>query len=604
MDSVSATTTLDARDDESVSDQWSETRLPFGDKMKYGFSGLAGQGMMIITGMFLPIFYSDTIGVPLGLVAIAIAIATAFDAITDPALGWISDRTQTRWGRRIPWLAVGLPGVAIAFWLLFSPPETLTTTGAAIWFAAVYLVFVLFQTVFSIPYYALGYELSLDYNDRTSLFAVSSYFGVIGMVLASWLPELLEIQFGMTPRAAYNALGIIYAVLMVVTSLFLLQLRERPEFITLGENPFVPGVRKAMRNGPFVIVLITYILVLVSFLVPMVLIFYHTRYVLQVENAEFWVAVYAGILTGTGLFTIPVWAMISKRIGKLPALIIAQCIGAGANFALFWAGAGDVWYVLGIMIVLGFLGGVDFLILAMEADIADYDELLTGKRREGQLSALFGIVPKLVAIPGAAIPLSVLAAAGFVPNQVQTPEVISNIKWMYILMPVAFYIINIFIFLRYPISKKVHNAIGKAIEAHVRGESALDPVTGKMLLPPGTDIDEADDWQLDNFSPGELRRMTQHGPGILIRDVILSILVSLAIFVAGMFLTVRTILGMDINEDPGTWCVVWITTASAGLTALVFHILRFKPARQMVRHPINQDVVLKKIEAVSKLKRF
>jgi len=98
--------------------------------------------------------------------------------------------------------------------------------------------------------------------------------------------------------------------------------------------------------------------------------------------------------------------------------------------------------------------------------------------------------------------------------------------------------------------------------------------------------------------------MTQHGPGILTRDVILNILVSLAILVVSIFLTVRTIFGMDINEDPGTWCVVWITTASASFAALVFHILRFKPARQMARQPVNQDVVLKKIEKVSKIKRF
>ncbi len=598
---VDPSVSTDTRDDASASDQ---ALLPFADKMRYGAANMAGYAMILITGMFLPIFYSDTIGVPLGFIAIATALATAFDAITDPAMGWISDRTQTRWGRRIPWLAVGLPGVAIAFWLLFCPPESLTTTGAVIWFTACYLVFVLFQTVFLIPYYALGYELTLDYNDRTSLFAVTTYFGLCGIVLATWLPELLEFQLGMTTRAAYNTMGIIYAVLMVVTGLFLMQLREKPEFMALGKNPFVPGVRKAMRSRPFLIVLITYILTMVSFVVPGVLMFYHITYVLQVENPEFWMAIFAGIMSGTGFFTIPVWAMIAKRIGKLPTLIIAQCIGAVANFALFWAGVGDVWYVLGVMIVLGLIGGVDFLLLAMEADITDYDELLTGKRREGQFAALFGIVPKLVLIPGMAIPLSILAAAGYVPNEVQTPAVISSIKWIYILMPTTFYILNILVLLRYPISEKVHNAIGKAIEAHVEGESALDPVTGEMLLPPGTDIDEADDWQLDNFSSGELRRMTQHGPGTLTRDVILSILVSLAILVGCIFLTVQTIFGLDINEEPGTWCVLWIAMASASLAALVFHILRFKPARQMARQPINQNVVLKKIEKVSKIKRL
>ena len=99
-------------------------KLPMSIKLAYGMPNLAGAGMAIPIAIHMNIFYSDVVLVPLGYIALAVALARSFDAITDPLMGWISDRTNTRWGRRRPWMLLGAPLAAVAFVLLFSPPES------------------------------------------------------------------------------------------------------------------------------------------------------------------------------------------------------------------------------------------------------------------------------------------------------------------------------------------------------------------------------------------------------------------------------------------------------------------------------------------------
>ena len=171
-------------------------RLPLRVKLAYGAPSFAGAGMAIPIVIHLTIFYSDTILVPLGFIALVKAVARAFDALTDPLMAWITDRTRTRWGRRRPWMIVGPPLAALAFIALFAVPDALTPTGATIWFAVAYTSYYLFHTVYEIPHGGLGPELTLDYNERTSLFGWRVPFLVGGTLVAAILPPALIGYFG------------------------------------------------------------------------------------------------------------------------------------------------------------------------------------------------------------------------------------------------------------------------------------------------------------------------------------------------------------------------------------------------------------------------
>ncbi len=163
-------------------------KLPIGVKLAYGMPNFAGAAMVIPIAIHMNLFYSDTILVPLGLIALAIAAARALDAITDPLMGWISDHTNTRWGRRIPWMFIGAPLCAVAFVALFNPPESLVGASAAPWFATTFMLYFLFHTVYVIPHYGLGPELTPDYKERSSLFAWMEGFTLLGTMCAAALP--------------------------------------------------------------------------------------------------------------------------------------------------------------------------------------------------------------------------------------------------------------------------------------------------------------------------------------------------------------------------------------------------------------------------------
>ena len=155
-----------------------EKPLPLRIKLSYGAPSFAGAALAIPIGIHLTIFYSDTILVPLGFIAIVKAVARAMDAITDPVMGWMSDRTRTRWGRRRPWIAVGAPLAALAFYAMFTPPEQFSGIQAAFWFAATYTLYYIFtpSTSFHITGSARNSPWTITNELRCSAFGKASWF--------------------------------------------------------------------------------------------------------------------------------------------------------------------------------------------------------------------------------------------------------------------------------------------------------------------------------------------------------------------------------------------------------------------------------------------
>ena len=138
----------------------------------------------------MPRFYSDVVLVPLGAIAVAAAVARSLDALTDPLMGWLSDRTRSRWGRRRPWIMIGAPLTSLFFYLMFTPPAELNGVDAAAWFAATYTLYYLFHTVYIIPHNALGPEMTLSYHERSLLFGIREGFVVAGTLVAAVTPPM------------------------------------------------------------------------------------------------------------------------------------------------------------------------------------------------------------------------------------------------------------------------------------------------------------------------------------------------------------------------------------------------------------------------------
>lgn len=569
------------------------TKLSWGVKLAYGGPGFAGAAMAIPIGIFMPSFYSDVVLAPLGMIALATALARAFDALTDPVVGWLSDRTHSRWGRRKPWILAGTPLAAVFFYLLFSPPETLGPSGAVLWFGITFSLFFLFQTIEGVPLAALGAELTPDYAERNSVFGVRALFIGLGTMVAAMVPAVLTGIVGQGhDREIFSGMSAAYGVLwVVVLAVMLVVVKEHPEYADRPSNPLVPGVRRALRNRPFAILLLSAIIGAIPGAVPAVLLPYFVGYVLQPEEPIVWTGTFLFIYLATGLLFVPFWLRIAQKFGKLRAFVSAAMTGVSASLLYYLAGPGDLLWAGAVYFLSGTqaMAGT-FLVPAMAADVIDYDELRTGLRREAQYTSFWSVIPKLVSIPGSSIPLAVLAAVGYVPNQVQTSEVQFTISFLYSLFPAVFYVTALLIVSRYPISEGVHAQIRGGIAAHARGETVADPLTGKLIPPhrmTSAEIEES--WFLDYFSAGELRSLLDHGGQSVVRKVYFATASAAALCVASAALAIA---GVDsLAADPHPFSVAGVVIAGLAFTGFVFHTMRIVPARRLVAAAPDRQAV-------------
>lgn len=560
--------------------QPSDDRLPLRVKVSYGAPSFASAALAIPIGIHLTIFYSDTVLVPLGFIAIVKALARALDAITDPMMGWVSDRTRSRWGRRRPWIAVGAPLAAVAFYAMFTPPEAFNTMHAAMWFAVTYTLYYVFHTVYIIPHYGLGPELTLDYNERSTLFGFREGFVVFGTLIAAILPPILIANLG-GERAGYSAFAILFGALLTILYLNLVvQVKERPDFANRESNPLVPGVRRVLRNRAFRVLLAVYLTGSITGAIPGLMMPYYTKYVLQPDNPGVWLAIFLATYFGAGFVFLPVWVWAAKRFEKKPVWLASFVPGVTASLCLFFLGKGDLVETLIILVWAGAAFGAGlFLAPAMQADVIDYDELHTGKRREAQYGALWSIMSKFMVIPSMSMPLAILATVGYVPNVEQTDTVQFTIRAIFGLGPATAAIIAFAFACAYPISRSVHQRIWQGIAAHKRGESAEDPITGRLLPPPAQrSVDEHTGWYLDHFSRTELLAALSRGPRAVSNRIMTYLALSALMFAASCAGLVDEV---NLVTEPGLLAVVYVVIAGIALTGVCYHAIRLNAARRL-----------------------
>ncbi len=554
--------------------------------------------MLVPILIHMPKFYSDVVLVPLGYLAMAIAVARALDALSDPLFGWLSDRFSTRWGRRRPFIALFAPMCALAFWALFTPSPSLSRTGAALWFGSMFILYSVFHTAYGLPYWSLGPELTLDYHERSRLFGFREGFSILGTIVASIAPGIL-VGAGMTERGAFGSIGIFFACLLTAFCWLLVwRVRERPDFTARESNPFAPGVRRALRNRPFRILLLTYVVSNIAGAIPGTLMPYFNKYVIRPDNEGQWLAIFLGAYFTAGFLCLPLWVMAARRFGKRPTWLASSFVGISGGAAMFFLGAGDTILCLAMILWSGSgFGAGLFLGPAMQADVIDYDELHTGKRREAQYSSFWAMLPKFVAIPSAAIPIAILGSLGYVPNVEQPPQVVFAIRAIFALTPAFFSMLSFFIAYRFPIDERVHGAILDGIDNHRRGVNAIDPLTG-LELPPvrSRSVSEETSWFLDHFSPRELMRYLGNQSGRIVRDVWVAALACVAVAGAAAVIAASRVTNLEV--DPGALPVLAVVTVGFAAAVCVFHLSRLGPARRLATGSVPAAVVQAHLDAL------
>ena len=440
-----------------------DQRLTLGTKVRYG---LADLGIALITSamqFFLLFYYTDVAGINPALAGVALMVGKlTWDAINDPLFGYLSDRTRSRFGRRRIWMLIGAVPLGLAAWIMFSLPHGLTGAPAFLAVLGSFWLLDTFHTMTSTPYYALTPELTRDYSERGSLTSIRMVFSVVGYILGAALTTMLAGIFhgaGLALPQAWSATGAVFGAVAILTTLITtLSVRERPELA--GEPSRLPAfkaMRTCFKNRPFVILMIAMFLSSFSFTVLTALVPYFIQYQLGMGDQVSFVLLV--MLLTIGIFLIPA-KMVSDRINKGPAYALGLFIASVAIITTFFfpTGPTPLIYVVAAVAGLGFSSQWVFP-WSMLPDVIEYDEKMTGERREGVYYGLWAFLSKFTSALGVAVSGWALQLFGYVPNVEQTARALFGIRLFYSVVPAVVILISLPFLIWYPITRKSHGEL-------------------------------------------------------------------------------------------------------------------------------------------------
>jgi len=436
-------------------------RLSTRTKVLYG---LADGGLALITAaiqFFLLSYFSDVLRYDPAIVGTALMVGKlTWDAVNDPLFGYISDRTKSRWGRRRPYLLLGALPLGLATWFLFSLPPGLAGAAAFVAVLGTFLLHDTLQTLVAVPYSALTPELTLDYDERTSLSTVRMVFSVVGYILGGGMTTVIAGLFrsslGWSEPAAYSGMGAVFGVIIAITVLATaLGVRERPASqVQPSRLPPWRAVVESLRNRPFMALMAAQFISSFSFTTLTSLLPFFLIYQMEME-AQVPIVMFA-MLGTIGLFLYPArW--VAGRINKGPTYALGLFIASLAIIATFFLPQGPTPLVY----VAAAIAGVGFSVQwvcpwSMMPDVIEYDELRTGERREGVYYGLWSFLTKFTSALGIAVSGWALKLFGYVPNVAQTPRALLGIRIFFALAPAIALLISLPILIRYPITRRSH----------------------------------------------------------------------------------------------------------------------------------------------------
>ncbi len=461
-------------------------KVPMLQKAAFGAGHLVNNLLPGSLGIFM-FFLLTAFGMDPFLAGLLGGLPRIYDAITDPIMGFISDNTKSRFGRRRPYIFAGaiLSGVLFAvLWQLYPHNSQMYNFWYFLIFSLIYLTG---NTIFSTPLIGLGYEMSSDYNERTRLMAFSQTFGQVAWMIVPWFwvlianPNLFETQ-AIGVRRLSVVVGAICIVLGVLPAIFCrgidashMENRKEITFKTLMSNlkDLIRGIGLVFRNKPFVKLCAATFLVfngfqLVASFSYFIIVFYLFKgdYGLT-GNWPAWFSTASAVTTA--FLVIPVITAIANKVGKRNAFIISTAISL-VGYALKWWGfnPGNPWLMFMPIPLMAFgIGGLFTLMMSMTADVCDLDELSNGMpRKEGTFGAIYWWMVKL----GQAIALVlgglVLKLVGFDQNAAtQTAETIIRLRIADITIPAVTALIAIIVMWKYDLTEEKAREIKAELEA-------------------------------------------------------------------------------------------------------------------------------------------
>lgn len=465
-------------------------KVPFSQKTAYGTGTLVLNLLPAALSIFA-FFLITGFGMDPLLAGILAGIPRLFDAITDPIMGFITDNTRSKWGRRRPYIVIGAILSGVLFALLWQMDPEASAQFNFWYFLLLSLAFTVGNTMFATPFVGLGYEITSDYNERTRLMAFSQFMGQIAWMIVPWFwvlianPNLFATQAeGVSELSLYVA-GICI-VLGIMPGLFCkgidsshIENTKEISFETLASNlkSVGQGIVEAFKNLEFVKLCGATFLIFNGF--QLVASFAYFIIVFHMFNGDYgltghWPAWFSTVSAlATAFMVLPIVTWMANKWGKRNAFIISTLISI-VGYCLKWYGFNpqNPWMLFMPIPLMSFgIGGLFTLMLSMTADVCDQDELKNGMpRREGTFGAIYWLMVKLGQALALVLGGVVLKVVGFDPSlSSQTVETMTNLRIADIVIPASTAAIAIWIMWNYDLDEDKARAIKKQLEER-RGE--------------------------------------------------------------------------------------------------------------------------------------
>jgi glycoside/pentoside/hexuronide:cation symporter, GPH family len=450
-----------------------ENQLPRVQKMAWGLGGMTNDLINVISVLAIPI-YSIALGVNPAWIGIALMIPRIWDAFSDPIMGHISDNFRSRWGRRRPLILLGAILLGITFPLLWTPNPAWGHLVLAIYFLVMLVGYYTAYTIWSVPWNALGFEMTPDYNERTRVQAWRAFFATSAGLFISWSYKLCFL-FNENEVVGARVVGLLVGLMMAGTGMAsVFFCRERMEVQKQEKVKLIPAFTMTMKNVPFLMVCGCVSLFIIGyFLVQPVAIYVNIYYVFrEAENARNAASVVTG-LGGTigvvlGLLAVPVISGLGTHWGKKKTLMLGLALTALSMLSQIITFTPGYPYLqlISFAIRAPSIAFIWLIAPSMIADICDVDELHTGLRREGMYGAVYGWLLKIGVSLALAFSGFILVLAGVVPGaETQSMEAIRNLRILFSTVPFVFILAAIVLMARYPLTERQVNLIKEKLSS-------------------------------------------------------------------------------------------------------------------------------------------
>ncbi len=439
--------------------------LSFKEKVGYGLGDMASNFYLGFFGLFLLYYYTDVYGISPAAAATMLLVTKIVDAVSDPAMGLIADRTDSRWGKYRPYLLwVAIP-YALLGYLLFLGPEW-SDLGKLIFAYVSYTLVMLAFTAINVPYSALLAVISPVSEERTKATQFRFIFASLGtLVVGSSAKPLVDWLGGGDELLGFRLTIILFAVLSVV--IFWITFATTRERVSpqAHKSSIRDDFTALLKNASWIILVITGILVVIGLVARFASIVYYLKYYMVDDGSKylFWMDRTA-FLTSCGLIGQLIGALLTpflvKRFEKHHLMIIMNVAHTVLLIASYFIPP-DEYLITVILHSLGIFtfGVIITLLFSMYTDCAEYGEWETGKNTAGLTvsASLFSL--KFGSALGGALPGFILAWFGFVANEVQTDMAIQGIRIMFNFLPAVFFLLGGILMMFYKIDRKTLHKI-------------------------------------------------------------------------------------------------------------------------------------------------